>query len=276
MQNAQAQPSGVSVTADASAVVIKTAKAEFRVLPSGYIQSFLVQDGQRKTLDRPADQSSDYAVVEGKPVTDIKWDLSTSKTTDTKGKLGAKGKRVEITGFSPSTGLEQTISFEVYDDFPQIVIASAAFKNSGNTDLKLDKVIAAHHAFDASLGDASAKPNQLWAFQGSSLDWGKDEIFPVPASYSEQNPMGKPGKTGNYGGGLPVNAFWTRDVGIAIGHLETLPLVLDMPIHVAANKPIEASIELNDPGVLKPGETFSTPRTFVAVYSGDFYEPLRM
>ena len=27
---------------------------------------------------------------------------------------------------------------------------------------------------------------------------------------------------------------------------------------------------------LKPGETYSTPRSFVAVYSGDFYEPLRM
>ena len=28
--------------------------------------------------------------------------------------------------------------------------------------------------------------------------------------------------------------------------------------------------------VLKPGESYSTPRSFVAVYSGDFYEPLRM
>ena len=27
---------------------------------------------------------------------------------------------------------------------------------------------------------------------------------------------------------------------------------------------------------LKPGESYSTPRSFVAVYSGDFYEPLRM
>jgi alpha-galactosidase len=28
--------------------------------------------------------------------------------------------------------------------------------------------------------------------------------------------------------------------------------------------------------VLKPGETYSTPRTFVAVYKGDYYEPLSM
>ena len=28
--------------------------------------------------------------------------------------------------------------------------------------------------------------------------------------------------------------------------------------------------------VLKPGDVYSTPRTFLSVYSGDFYEPLKM
>ena len=27
---------------------------------------------------------------------------------------------------------------------------------------------------------------------------------------------------------------------------------------------------------LKPGETYSTPRSFVSVYAGDYYEPLRI
>jgi alpha-galactosidase len=49
-----------------------------------------------------------------------------------------------------------------------------------------------------------------------------------------------------------------------------------MPIRSEGDKPIEAHIELNEAGTLKPGETFSTPRSFVAIYSGDFYEPLRM
>ena len=32
------------------------------------------------------------------------------------------------------------------------------------------------------------------------------------------------------GGGIPVVAFWTRNVGEAIGHLETLPLALSIPL----------------------------------------------
>ena len=29
---------------------------------------------------------------------------------------------------------------------------------------------------------------------------------------------------GGYGGGIPVVAFWTRQVGEAVGHVETIPI----------------------------------------------------
>jgi alpha-galactosidase len=267
--------SAIEVNASSSAVVIKTGVAEFEILPNGYLKSSLVGDGQHKSLDR-ADGSSDSVLVNGKEVADFTADLASAKQSDAKGKLGSRGRRVEVIAKSASTGLERKISIEVYDNFPQLAITGVAYRNLGSADIRLNKVVTQRHQLDASLRDKSAKPHQLWAFQGSSLDWGKDEIFPVPGKYFEQNPMGRPGKTGNYGGGIPVNAFWTRDVGMAIGHIETLPLVLDMPIRSEGDKPIEAHIELNDAGTLKPGETFSTPRSFVAVYSGDFYEPLRM
>jgi hypothetical protein len=37
---------------------------------------------------------------------------------------------------------------------------------------------------------------------------------------------------GGYGGGIPVVAFWTASVGEAIGHVETVPLTLSMPVKV--------------------------------------------
>ena len=40
------------------------------------------------------------------------------------------------------------------------------------------------------------------------------------ASYSAKNVMGAPVNQG-HGGGVPVNAFWTKSVGVAIGHIET-------------------------------------------------------
>ena len=37
---------------------------------------------------------------------------------------------------------------------------------------------------------------------------------------------------------------------------------------------MNASVDIAADVVLKPGETYSTPRSFVSVYAGDFYEPL--
>jgi alpha-galactosidase len=120
----------------------------------------------------------------------------------------------------------------------------------------------------------------MWTFQGSSLKWGKDEIFPLPAKFSQENPFGAPVETkddlGRVGGGIPVVAFWTNHVGEAIGHLETLPLVLSIPVETTSDGRVDVSVRFPANTTLKPGDVFSTPRTFVSVYSGDFYEPLSL
>ncbi len=81
---------------------------------------------------------------------------------------------------------------------------------------------------------------------------------------------------GGYGGGIPVVTFWTRDVGAAVGHVETLPLSVSLPVRVGTDRRVTASVDVPGPIVLKPAETYSTPRSFVAVYSGDFYQPLHL
>jgi alpha-galactosidase len=58
--------------------------------------------------------------------------------------------------------------------------------------------------------------------------------------------------------------------------VETLPWTLSMPVQVESDGTVTAGITIPANTVLKPGETYSAPRSFVAVYSGDFYEPLRM
>ena len=78
---------------------------------------------------------------------------------------------------------------------------------------------------------------------------------------------------GGYGGGIPVVAFWTASVGEAVGHVETLPLTLSLPVKVDADG-VNAGVDIAANTTLKPGETYSTPRSFVSVYAGDFYEPL--
>jgi alpha-galactosidase len=45
---------------------------------------------------------------------------------------------------------------------------------------------------------------------------------------------------------------------------------------VDTDQRVNAGLDIPAHATLKPGESYSTPRSFVAVYHGDFYEPLRM
>ena len=255
--------------------IIRTKSAEFHVL-GGSINAFLITNGSKLTIDSAltSGESSDEVEINGKHIHDFASEGS-PKTGNANGKLGALGKRIEFASKSASAGIEKTVAIEVYDDFPNMAILSTAYKNTGTSDLTLGRILTQRHKLNASLAKADDKPYQMWSFQGASVDWGKDEILPIPAKYSQQNVMGAPVNEG-HGGGIPVNAFWTRPVGLAIGHIETLPLVLNMPVRVEEDGRVETAIELNNAGTLKPGESFATPRTFLAIYAGDFYEPLRM
>ena len=259
----------------AGPLVINTAVSEFHLTPRGYVQAFLLRNGQRFTLDDPgADAAGGSATIAGKRVRDFAFDLSKPTVTDVTGKLGALGRRIDVTGRSAGAGLDETLSVEVYDDFPTMALVTAVFRNTGQRNILLDQVSVQEHRMNASLADAKAAPHQLWSFQGASYDWGADEVLPLPAHFSRPNLMGAVVKDGA-GGGIPVNAFWTASVGEAIGHVETLPLVLSLPVNVASDQRINTSLTLDAKTILKPGDSFATPRSFVAVYHGDFYEPLR-
>lgn len=276
-QPAGAPPSAVSVTVNpGSSIVVKTAAAEFDVLPSGYVQAYLLKDGKRLTLDEPESAlqaPSDYLSVGGKELRDLPLDFDHVKISNAGGKIGNRSKRIEIPGRDAQ--IEKTLAVEVYDDFPNLAVTAVAYKNVGSTDLKLDRVVADRHRLSAALADPKAEPFDLWSFQGSSYAWGKDDVIHISKNFSQPNLMGAPVAHGE-GGGIPVVAFWSASVGEAIGHLETLPLVLSLPVKAEADGRISASVVPDSARTLKPGEVYSTPRTFVAVYAGDYYEPLRL
>jgi alpha-galactosidase len=261
---------------DDGSVTVKTSSAEFDLSTHTYLQASLIVNGAKQTLDDPGSNQSGSAVtVDGKPVDDFVIDPATISVADAEGKLGAAGKRVDATAKSASSGLEEKLSIEVYDDFPTLAIWAAAFQNNGSKSIKLEKASLQEHRINASLADLSAKPHELWSYQGASYEWGQDEILPIPAKFSRPNVMGAVVHEG-VGGGVPVVAFWTKSVGMAIGHIETIPEVLSLPVEVSKEDRINTKVSMTPDVTLDPGHSFATPRTFVAVYHGDFYEPLHM
>jgi alpha-galactosidase len=256
-------------------VVLTTGSAEFEILPSGYIQAWLLKAGQKLTLDEPGGSSSSSLMRAGEEIP-FTLDFSQAKVRESHGKLG-RGKRVEIPAHSSdaaASGIERSFQVEVYDDFPHLLLSSTEYKNAGTGDFPVERAIEQQHSFSASRADKRAQPYDMWSFQGSSYEWGKDDVIKLDRNFSQPNRMGAAIK-GGYGGGIPVVAFWTGAVGEAVGHLETLPLTLALPVRVEA-KGVTAGLDIPADAVLKPGETYSTPRSFVSVFEGDFYEPLRL
>ena len=275
-----APQSQVTVTVNAGGpVVVRSAEAEFDILPSGYVQAFLLKDGKRLSLEEPqagAPVSGDTLFSAGREVSDFALDYGRVSVSDARGRLGSPGKSVEITGRSPSAeGIEKQLTLEVYDDFPTIALTAAAYKNTGAGELKIDRIATQRHRLNASLADPKAAPHDLWSFQGSSYDWGKEDVLRISSSFSQPNLMGGPGAQG-LGGGIPVIDFWTATVGEAIGQLETLPLVLSLPVKVESDGRVGISMLVEPQASLKPGEAYSIPWSFVMVHSGDFYESLNL
>jgi alpha-galactosidase len=275
------EPSAIQVRVNSeSGIVIGTSAAEFQLFPSGYVQASLKRAGKGLTLDDAVSApAADSITVNSREIADFILDLDHAKVSDASGRLGARGKRIEVSGASSSLpGLQKTLAVEIHDDFPTLALTSASYKNTGSADVTIDRVTTQQHVFNASVSDPQAKPYAMWSFHGSSEAWGKDDVMRISDKFTRANPMQmmQHNDENQTGGGIPVVAFWTGSVGEAIGHVETVPLTLALPVKTLANGRVNASVVLDTDEPLKPGESYTTPLTFVSVFHGDFYEPLRI
>jgi len=255
-----------------------TAKAQFEILPTGYIRGSLSTNGKSESLDDPADQIGDTLVVAGAEIRD--WTPATQGPviSDAQGKLGRLGKRIELKSTSITTNLERTVSVEVYDDLPSMIFSTCSYRNTDSQPVKFERAITQHHRFNAARNNSTMQSFKIWSFHGSSEAWGQDDVVPLNVGFHRDNVFATMMRNdeNNTGGGVPVVAFWTASVGEAIGHVELLPMPLSIPVQVAEDDRVRAEIVLNDPTVLKAGDVYSTPLTFLSVYHGDFYPALRM
>ena len=129
---------------------------------------------------------------------------------------------------------------------------------TGWSTVKLDKVVSQQHRLNASLVDAKVPAYELWSFQGTSYEWGKDTIFRMSTNFSQPNVMAAISPSGQ-GGGIPVVAFWTATVGEAIGHAETGPRVLSLPVNVERDQRIRVAVAEEPAATLQPGESYASP-----------------
>jgi alpha-galactosidase len=282
-QSASSTNSAIKVLVNsAGPVVITTPTAEFELTRAGYLKANLLLNGQRLTLDDNAadsKSSADSVVSNGKDINDFELDFNHVREAAVSGRLGTKGKRIEVAGKAASApGLVKNVVVEVYDDLPNLALTTVSYKNVGSAPVPFDRVILQKHTLSASLSDQKAAPFAMWSFHGSSEAWGKDDVMLINAKFTRDNPMQvvMHKDENQTGGGIPVVAFWTGSVGVAIGYSETVPLRLSLPVRTGADSRVNAEVDIDQNTQLGAGETYTAPLTFVSVFHGDFYEPLSL
>jgi alpha-galactosidase len=268
--------SDIEVTVNPDSGIVRTSSAEFEVSGTGYVKGFLKKSETKLTLDDSSAATSGkgaFFTSGGKQIS-FDPDFSQARTLEAQGKLG-RGKRIEIPGRAQTsaTDIQPTFVLEAYDDVPNMLITTLQLRNAGSSDVKIDQVVPQSHRLSAAGTGAKTLPYEMWSFHGSSEDWGKDDVVKISKGFSQPNVFGDI-RPGGYGGGVPVVAFWSASVGEAVGHIETIPLSASIPVK-AEKDGVSASVVIPANAVLKAGESYSSPRTFVAVYAGDYYEPLR-
>ena len=272
--------STIRVISNSDSLVLTTSAAEFQFFDNGYLQGSLLQNGSRPTLDdSKLGTDSEYVQLGGKQIRDFQFDLSRAVIGETSDGSGKRGKRIEIAGKSASLpDLQETVSLEVYDELPNVVVTGVTYKNMGTTATPLDQTVSQSHVLNAALSEPNAAPYSMWSFHGSSEAWGKDDVVQITNGFDRKNLMQAVmhNDENQTGGGLPIVAFWTRSTGEAVGSAETVPLRMAIPVHTAEDGRVQVSIVNDERTQLQPGQVYLTPRTFLAVFHGDFYEPLSL
>src|SRR4029077_20257551 len=92
--------SGVQVKSASDGIRFETSAAEFVLNASGYLSAALRNSNGNPTLDQPDTEAGQGITIAGKKgeAHDFKLDLEHASISETSGKLGNTGKRVEVHG----------------------------------------------------------------------------------------------------------------------------------------------------------------------------------
>lgn len=206
---------------------------------------------------------SEHVVVQGRAVT--RFALQQAEPGKASTPFGA-GQSLRLVGRS-SEGLEKRLTVTLLDEHPGVALLAVGYVNTGTKPIVIDSWANAAHRLAAPPRHAGG----WWTYSGASHADRRDWVQPVKRGFEQRNFMGM--NASDYGGGTPVVDVWRRDVGLAVGHLALHPQLVALPVKAVGDE-VDIALRGEGPLTLAPGETLSTPPTFIVVHRGDFFAPL--
>ena len=164
-----------------------------------------------------------------------------------------------------ANGLElvKTIRFDAA--YPGLALIDTSLRNMSDRTIAVARWTLADHLLERGA------EGPAWSFAGASYADRRDWAQPVTPTFDQRNFMGM--NAPDYGGGTPVADVWNRNFGIAIGHLDTVPRLVSLPV-AATSRGTRIALVDDRPFTLAPGESSPSLPTFVMVHEGDFFRPL--
>ena len=194
------------------------------------------------------------------------FSLTSQKDGRVKDAFG-EGERLTLEG--KEGPLTKRVSVTVYDAFPAMAFFDVQYTNTGKTELAVTSWTNNAYTMDAQRG--AAQP-AFWSYQSGSYEKRPNWILPLHANFEQENYQGM--NADDYGGGTPVVDIWRRDVGMGVGHVETRPKLVSLPVSMPDATHARISVLFKKEISLGQGESFPTFRTFVAVHRGDYFRTL--
>ena len=220
-----------------------------------------------------------FAVSESVTGGDKRWTdfaLASQRSERATDAFGA-GQRLILTGKSGT--LTKAVTVTMYDDFPTMAFFDVQYTNTGTRKLAIKgwtnnaySVNAQSPGPHSATGRTPSNTPPFWSYQSGSYEKRPNWILPLHASFQQENFLGM--NASDYGGGTPIIDIWRRDVGIAVGHVETRPKLVSLPVSMPDSAKATIGVKSRYVTSLAPGESIHTFRTFVAVHQGDYFRTL--
>ena len=144
------------------------------------------------------------------------------------------------------------------------------YTNSGKQNIEIEKWVNNSY----TISPESKADDKFWSYQGASYSDRRDWVVPLKDNFYQENYMGM--NETDYGGGTPISDVWRKDAGMAVGHVETTPKLVSIPVKVKTlSEGVEVKVEYKKNKTLKPGESLNTFETFVNIHKGDHYRTMK-
>jgi len=208
---------------------------------------------------------SETITVKGKKVQNFIFiDHKVESFTDAIG----KGSRHIIVG--TNSHLKKEVLITLYDDFPFMALFQVRYSNMWNQDLQIDSWTNNNYMIRSEKKD-NDEPI-FWSYQSGSYESRPDWILPLKKGFKQENYLGM--NATDYGGGTPVSDVWTKDIGLGIGHMETEPKLVSLPVTMPHKNQAQVAVTFKVDETLSPGMSLNTLKTFVLLHTGDYFNTL--